>query len=263
MCNYIYDVVLPCHPQKFGSESITLQGSVFKQIHDCKYQILKQLYSIGSTIKDNVNSDALVDGHLSEVKQLILNNGGNHQILNKLTEIERAVEVNNSNLFKIQNSQNELRKMLCGSNQFSRIYNDLRPSYSFICEFKLPNLMYHVVAAKSGQPYFTEEVHLGYRSSSITLLIYLNGEKYKQSWGKYISVSLLIKGGLNCPFHSPVTVCLMYDDEIHTHYQMTRQCTAGLAIKHSTVLNCPFFAPVGILNTNFVKDNTLCLLCFM
>ena len=259
-----YNFVLPYYPQKSSSKSIILQGSVFKQIHDCKYQILKQLYNIESTMKHNVNSDALVHERLSEVKELILNNGRDCHVLNKLTEIERAVEVNNSNILKIQNTQNELKRRLCGNNQFSRIYNSLKPSYSCICEFKISNLMYHVIAAKNGQPYSTEEVHLGYRNSSITLLIYLNGEKDKQSWGKYISVSLLIKGGFNCPHRSPVMVCLMYDDEIHTHYQMTRECTCGLAIKHSTVLNCPFFAPIGILdNAKFVQDNSLCLLCFM
>ena len=124
--------------------------------------------------------------------------------------------------------------------------------------------MYHVVEAKSGQPYFTEEIHVGHRNSSITLLIYLNGEKNELSWEKYIAAHLLVKSGLKCPFHTPITLCLLHDDEIHTHYQMTQQCTCGLAIKHSAVLSCPCFAPVSVLdNTKFIKDNSICFLCFM
>ena len=235
-----------------------------KQVHDCKYQILKQLYNIGGTMKGNVDSNVFVCEQLAEVKELLLNNARDHQLLDKFAEIERATEFNHSNTMKIHNTQNELKRLLCGNNHFSRIYNDLRPSYSFVCEFKITNLMYHIAAAKNGQPYCTDEVHLGHKACSMTMLIYLNGEKDTPSWGKYISVSLLVKSGLNCPFHSPITICLLYDDEIHTHYQMTQQCTCGIAIKHSTVLNCPYFAPVSVLdNGKFVKDNLLCFLCFM
>jgi len=241
---------------------ISQESSMLKQIHECKYQILKQLGSIASKIKDIQNSNAVMCERLFEIEQMTLNNG--NELQDKLAETKRITEENQSMMLQIQSTQHELKRMLCGNNQFACIYNDLMPSYSFICEFKIPNLKYHVAEAKNSRPYCTEEVHVGHKDSTITMLIHLNGENSKPSWGSYISVCLLVKSGLNCPFNSPVTLCLLYDNEIHTHYQMTRQCRCGLAVKHSTVLSCPYFAPIGVLdNTKFVKDNCLHFLCIM
>ena len=81
-------------------------------------------------------------------------------------------------------------------------------------------------------------------------LICLHGVKEnEQSWGKHVnSVCLLVKNDLNCSLHSPLTLYLIYDDEV----QITQQYTHGLVIKHRIELSSPYF---GIYNYGTVHVN--------
>ena len=68
-------------------------------------------------------------------------------------------------------------------------------------------------------------------------LICLNGAKENEHfWEKLIC--LLVKNDLNCPFHSPLTLYLIYNDEV----QITLQHIHGLVIKHRTELSSPYFS---------------------
>ena len=59
----------------------------------------------------------------------------------------------------------------------------------------------------------------------------------EQSWGKHInSVYLLVKNDLNCSLHSPLTLYLIYDDEV----QITQQHTHSL-VKYRIELSSPYF----------------------
>jgi len=116
--------------QKSQKEGMIFQENMFKQIHECKYQILKQLGSIASRIKDIQNSNAVICERLFEIEKMTLNNG--NKLQDDLAEIKRITEENQSMMLQIQTTQHELKRMLCGNNQFACIYNDLMPSHSFI-----------------------------------------------------------------------------------------------------------------------------------
>ena len=81
-------------------------------------------------------------------------------------------------------------------------------------------------------------------------LICLQGVKEnEQSWGKYVnSVCILVKNDLNCPFHSPLTLYLIYNDEV----QITQQHTHSLVIKYRIELSSPYF---GVYNYGTVHVN--------
>ena len=93
-----------------------------------------------------------------------------------------------------------------------------------------------------------------FRSILLTLfgcnLICLNEVKEnEQSWRKHVnSVCLLVKNDLNCPFHSPLTLYLIYNDKV----QITLQHIHGLVIKHRTELSSPYF---GVFNYESVYVN--------
>ena len=218
------------------------------KIDECRYQTFKQLQCIEKGI-NKVNMASL-DSH------------NDFCIVNKFMEVQQA--------------QLELKRIMCGNTQFASIYNELKPSYSLLYEFKIANLTHHINKAKSGLHYITEEICTGPRGYIIAYLIYFNGEITKESWNRYVSIYLLIKQGgyfddsLPWPLTHPLTLTLLMTDETPSHYQMMHKCgqsvniipPAPIANSYHVASGCVNFAPVRILfECRFVEDNCMRFLC--
>ena len=225
----------------------TYQLSQSLKIEECKYQILKRLHCI--------------EKRMGEVDMVHLNLHDGNRTINKFMEIQRA--------------QLELKRLMCGNTQFASIFNELKPCHSLVYLFKIANLTQRIDKAKNGQYYLTEEICTSPRGYMITYLIYLNGERTKDSWGYYISIYLLVKQGgyfdesLQWPFAQPVMLTLLMNDGTPSRYQMIHKSDRSVIPVVPAVVNsyqvasgCVNFAPVRILSEcNFVESNCLHLLC--
>ena len=186
---------------------------------------------------------------------------GNHTI-NKFMEIQRM--------------QLELKRIMCGNTQFASFFDQLKPCYSLLYLFKITNLTCCIDNAKKGQYYLTEEICTGPRGYMIAYLIYLNGERTKDSWDHYVSIYLLIKQGgyfdesLQWPFTQPVMLTLLMKDGTPSCYQMIHKelgqyvtpPVVPVVNSYQVASGCVYFAPVRVLSEcHFVESDCLHLLC--
>ena len=175
-----------------------------------------------------------------------------------------------SKFVEVQKAQLELKGMMCGKSQVAYVYNQLLPSSSLVYEFKINNISQWINEA---QPYLTKEICTGPRGYIIAYLIYFNGEHSKDTWGRYISIYLLVKQGgyfdddLEWPFDLPVTLTLLLSDQTHSYYQMTHQCGPPLTPVtiipvYQVVSGSVHFAPTNVLSKSLYVDNDcIRLLC--
>ena len=169
---------------------------------------------------------------------------------------------------EIQKAQLELKRMMCGKSQVAYIYDQLRPSFSLIYEFKVSKISQWI---NEGAPYITEEICTGPRGYTIAYLIYFNGEDTKDTWGQYMSIYLLVKedgyfdDGLDLPFDLPVTLTLLLSDQTISHYQMTHR--RGLdpsneILSYQVVSASTHFAPRSVLSKSiYVENDCVHFLC--